>query len=152
MVYFLIDYSKNIISIMSLMCPLRIVFICNIEIGNSNWLLCNTVAVSEMNLFACETISFHNSFVCESNLYQMCQYEQNVLVFMKMFFLLFGYRSCHDTIHVPVYQVVVFFTRHFIFLWNFNWKQSHALAHIVTLVFFVLKLWHCCCVFIFYFR
>lgn len=62
---FLIDYSKNIISKMSLMCPLCIVFICNIEIGNSNWLLCKTVAVSEMNLFACETISFHNSFVCE---------------------------------------------------------------------------------------
>lgn len=62
---FLIDYSKNIITKMSLMCPLRIVFICNIEIGNSNWLLCKTVAVSEMNLFACGTISFHNSFVWE---------------------------------------------------------------------------------------
>lgn len=93
--------------------PLRKVFICNIEIGNSNWLLCNTVAVSEMNLFASETIWFHNSFVWEYlNLYQMCQYEQNVLVFMKMFFLLFGYRSCHDTIHVPVYQGIFHLSLH----------------------------------------
>lgn len=150
MIYFLIDYSKNIISKMSLMCPLCIVFICNIEIGNSNWLLCNTVAVSEMNLFACETISFHNSFVCESNLYQMCQYEQNVLVFMNMFFFYLD----TDLVMIQFMYLYIrgFFTCHFIFLWNFNRKQSHALAHIVLKVFFVLKLWHCCCVFIFYFR
>lgn len=129
---------------MSLMCPLRIVFICNIEIGNSNWLLCNTVAVSEMNLFACGTISFHNSFVWEYFVSNVpiwtkcaCFYEY---VFSSIWIQIVSwYNSCTCISGV-------FFTRHFIFLWNFNWKQSHALAHIVFLVFFVLKLWHCCCV------
>lgn len=125
--------------------PLRKVFICNIEIGNSNWLLCNTVAVSEMNLFACGTISFHNSFVWEYFVSNVpiwtkcaCFYED---VFSSIWIQIVSwYNTC------TCMSEGFFFTCHFIFLWNFNRKQRHALAHIVLKVFFVLKLWHCCCV------
>lgn len=63
----------------------------------------------------------------------MCQYEKNVLVFMKMFFLFFYLdtdRVMIKYIYLHVYRGF-FFTCHFIFLWNFNRKQNHALAHSV---------------------
>lgn len=76
MVYFFIDYSKNIILKMSLMCLFCIVFICNIEIGNFNWFFCNIVVVFEMILFVSEMIWFYNFFVWE-------YFVLNVLIWIK---------------------------------------------------------------------
>lgn len=64
-------FPKYGIKKMSTMCPLLIMFICNTKIGSSNWLPCNTVAVSgcfKMNLFACETMSAFIAVLCESTL------------------------------------------------------------------------------------
>lgn len=127
--------------------PLRKVFICNIEIGNSNWLLCNTVAVSEMNLFACETISFHNSFNCVRVLCIKCANMNKMCLFLWRCF--FFYLDT-DLVMIQFMYLYIrgFFTCHFIFLWNFNRKQSHALAHIVLKVFLC---WNCDIVVVFLF-